>query len=437
MIKSRANENEKPSIKIHLSSDDPLSISAINDLIDHKEEDLYVDYKQSFDPNDGKHWHDITTDTMAFANTMGGYIVFGVTDSDFSVVGLPEPTVKALVDTNMVMQKFNRHVLPHFSAIRTKAHRTVSGVTIVIMHVPESEGKTHIFVKDVSYTYPSGKNKQLAYAGMMFIRRSATNHVVDPDDLEFIINRRIGYYKDSILNKIAKVVEAPIEHQVLVFDPKTKGDNDKTYYISDSSDAVPVKGMSFTIAPKSDVEELCGWISLSKRDIAFLPGVRRFWYLYSVRNNLTLTDEQAIEIVRFSLLAEMPVFFWLRTLTADQIKPILLQIFKATKNRRILTDVLNIAAFFGKTFHTKILKTSSENVKRVNATSKIFPNDPFQRFSCGMSYNEEDRIHNEEKLTAFAKELSENNGGVLEKLKAKALDCRLYGRIDKYVVCSQ
>jgi len=425
--------NVKLSISSFLNCIDPLCLDAINKLLSHKEEDLYVDYKECFDPNDEKHWHGITTDAVAFANAMGGYIVFGVRDVDFTLVGLLEDAVKALTDTNLVMQKLNRYIAPPFTMIRTKRHCTESGNVITIMHIPESKGKTHIFVKDVSYKYPTGSTKQLAYPGMVFIRRSATNHVVDPEDLEFIINRRIEYYKESILNKIAKVVEAPPDHQVLIFDPCSKANNDKSYFISDSPDAIPVSGMSFTIAPRTDVEEICGWISLSKRDPSFRPTEVRLWHMYSVRNNLVLTPGQIIEMIRFSLLSEMPIFFWLKSLSADDIKSVLLRIFSQTNNMRTKTYVLNVASFLGNTFHTKVLKKLGDEAKRIYGTSRKFPKDPFEPFCSNILSVNEDTNTYEKRLTDIAISLSHGKGGAVEKWRAKALDCRLYARTDKYV----
>ena len=264
------DNNPELTITSYLNSEDPLSDKAIEKILEHKEEDVYVDYKEEFEPTNELHWHGITTDAMAFANTLGGYIIYGVRDSDFSIIGVSQTTVEALTDTNMVMQKFNRYVSPHFSMIRTKAHNLLSG-HVVAMYIPESKGKTHMFVKEFQYKYPSGKIKSLAYPGMIYFRRSATNNIVSPEDLEFIINRRIEHYKESIMSKIAKVIEAPADHQILVFDPTVKTNGGKTYYISDSPDAIPVKGMSFTIVPSTYIEELCGWISLSKRDPTFRP----------------------------------------------------------------------------------------------------------------------------------------------------------------------
>jgi len=423
---------EQVSVKLFLSSGDPLSVEAIERLINHKEEDLYVDYKEAFDPDDEKQWIGITSDAMAFANMMGGYIVFGVRDSDFSVIGVPESVSSQLTDTNMIMQKLNRYVAPPFTLIRSKSHKTESGVVIVVVFVPESRGKTHIFVKDVSHKYPSGETKQIIRAGTIFVRRSATNHVVEPEDLEFIINRRIEHYKDSILSKIAKVVEAPSEHELLIFDPKAKGEGDKTYYITDSSEAIPVKGMSFTVVPSTDIEELCGCISLSKRDPSFQPSKKRLWYFYSIRNNLSLTVEQRQEMIRFSLLGELPIFFWLQSLSAEKIKAILFRVFRETRSRFIRWQVLDVSVFLGKTAYTKLLKQSGEKSGQLRLGLKRFPDDPVELFHPGLAGNG-NREKLESELTSIAEELSGNIGGVMRKMKAKALDCILYARRDKYV----
>lgn len=426
-------ENEgTSSIKLFLNSDDPLSVDAINKLTTHKEEDLYVDYKESFDPSEEKHWLGITADAMAFANTMGGYIVFGIRDSTFSIVGLSEQVIRELTNTNMVMQKLNRYVLPPFTMIRTKSHRIESGNNIVVMYIPESKGKTHMFVKNVSYTYPTGKTKLLIHVGTLYVRRSATNNVVEPEDLEFIINRRIEYYKDSIMGKIAKVVEAPAEHELLIFDPKSKANGDKRYVISDSSDAIPVKGMSFTVTPSTDVEELSGWISLSKRDLSFQPSKERLWYFYSVRNDLTLNTEQLKAMARFSFLVELPVFFWLRLLSAEEIKTILLKVFQETRNRLIKCHVLDVAAFLDKPFYTKMLKKSGAEGTKLGERFEKFGDDPFKLFHQNL-VGSDNREELENELTKIAEKLSRGNGDIMEKWKARAIDCYLYARKDKYV----
>lgn len=95
---------EEINIKTIIEADDPLSSDAINFLLGYKEEDIYVDYKETFNKDDEKHWLGITSDAMAFANTLGGFIVFGVRDKDFEVVDIEEAAKAALTDTNQLLQ---------------------------------------------------------------------------------------------------------------------------------------------------------------------------------------------------------------------------------------------------------------------------------------------------------------------------------------------
>ena len=433
---------EKLSIKDILTSNDPLSEDALKLLIDYKEEDLFVDYKESFDEKDERHWLGITIDAMAFANTRGGFIVFGIKDSDFSVTGLFDQSIRVLTNTNQILQKFNRYVSPHFSSIRTKEYST-SGGKVAIMYVPESKGKTHIFIKDVNYKFPGGTQKKMISAGMIFIRRSVTNQVLMPEDLEFIIDRRIEHFKESILKKISKVIESPPEHNVLVFDPKSSVENDHRFSITDSDSAIPIKGMSFTIAPSTDFEECCGWISLAKRDPTFLPSHERLWYLYSIRESLSLNHDQLLEITRFSLLLEHPVFYWVKDLNADDIKRKLTMVFDETKKIDIKSDCLRISAFLGRTIFMKLLKKLGTGIKRIEHKCKKFPPDPFDLFhkqliegkkGAPKEHDENEfRIKLASELSQNVKNFSERAGGVMEKINAIAMDCYLYARSDKYL----
>ncbi|MGB7582951.1 MAG: ATP-binding protein [Sedimentisphaerales bacterium] len=424
-------KDENVSIKTHLNSESPLTADAFDALINHKHEDINVDYKENFNPTDEKDWHSITSDAMAFANVSGGYIVFGVRDGDFCPVGLSESSAKALIDTNMVIQKMNRHVAPPFSMISTKAYTMPSGLVVVVMHIPESKGRTHIFVKEVSYKYPSGKEKLLSYAGMIYVRRSATNQVIQPEDFEFIIERRIKYYKELLHENIAKVVEAPMGHQVLVFDPNATSEAKNTFSISDRADAISVKGMSFTTAPQTDVEEICGWIALSQRHADFQPDEERLWYMYSKRHELILTNVQLIEILRFYLLRELPTFFWMRRLTAEEIGVCLLKILRGSKNKRIRKDIVNVAAFLGGGFNSKIRRGFDD--EELYRDLRCIQNNPSDAFSF-KALIDGDEENLEQRLTELASQLSQGSRDVLQKLRAKELDCRLYARTDKYIL---
>jgi hypothetical protein len=70
--------DKSPSVIELLRTEDPLSDLACKFLLEYKEEDSHVDYKRDFEPSSEKCWYDLAIDVMAFANTHGGYLVYGV-----------------------------------------------------------------------------------------------------------------------------------------------------------------------------------------------------------------------------------------------------------------------------------------------------------------------------------------------------------------------
>jgi len=134
-------------IQDYLKSSNPLSEEAMDFLIEYKEEDQYVDYKEDFDSKSEKEWIGITKDAMAFANTCGGYLVFGVQDVTYKLLGLKAETVKILDDITRIHSKLNRYISPHITSLRTRPH-IKDDKTFVIFCIPESIGKTHIVIKE-------------------------------------------------------------------------------------------------------------------------------------------------------------------------------------------------------------------------------------------------------------------------------------------------
>ena len=190
------------SIEELLSSKDPLNREVALHLASYNEEDDRVDYKQNLDPTSEKDWLEITKDISAFANTHGGYLVFGISDSDKKVIGLTRKVSNVLKDVNNINQKVNRYIEPHIISSRSKEFR-INGSSIVVLLIPQSVGKTHLICKDGNFTYPSGEKKVVLRKGTFYIRRSASNHLGDSRDLSDVIERRIDQFRDSLMEKVA------------------------------------------------------------------------------------------------------------------------------------------------------------------------------------------------------------------------------------------
>ena len=148
-----------------------------------------------------KQWLGLTKDFMAFANTEGGYLVFGVEDSNFDIVGITESLTKTLLETKNILDKINRYVRPEFVNIRSSKYKSKNGILVAVF-IPPSLGKTYIVTKEGSFMYPESNDKQIELRpGNIYVRRSATNNVISPEGLEDIINRRIDYYKENYLTE--------------------------------------------------------------------------------------------------------------------------------------------------------------------------------------------------------------------------------------------
>ena len=423
-------------VKALLLSDDPLSASTIRLLIDYREEDLHVDYKESFEPNDNKHWLELTKDAMAFANTHGGYIILGVRYQPFEILGLKETTIKILSDANNILQKINRYIAPPFTDIRTKEYETESGHIVVIL-VPESKGKTHIVIREANHKYPDGKTQMILYPGMIYVRRSGTNHVISPTDLESIMNRRIDYYKESLFDKITKVIKAPMEHEMVIIDPTDSSGSTKKIKLTGDHDAIAVKGVSFTIAPKTDQEEIAGWIAMRKRDKDFIPRVERLWHIYSNRMGLkdTISDDHIAELIRLNLLRMIPVFYWMQFIATERSKKIIRECIDYAESFHEKASILHVGAIGGRGFYNSLLRMLGKDAKRLNVRSQSFPGEDLSVYfneawipkdGKGVKAKYKPVKDLEDRLNYLAAKFSASHCTNDERWEAEAIDYYLY-----------
>ena len=304
-----------------LNSDDSLSDEVFAFLLAYQEEDVLVDFKETFDGTD-REWLEITKDVMALANTHGGYLVFGVRDGTFTRVGVSLDTRALLTNTNNVLQKLNRVVEPALIRLRAKAFES-AGVTFVAWHVPESIDKTHFISRDGQFTHPKGRPQIVLREGTFWVRRSAGNHLGDSSDLEDIFTRRNQRFREALLSKLARVVNAPTESEVFVVQPGSTNPEGQQFTIADSSDALVVKGLSFTVPPSTDQQEVAGWIAMSRRDPEACPPKSKLWSWYTIRDRLELSEDQRVALAGFCLVSRVPAFYWLEGAHAESIKQIL------------------------------------------------------------------------------------------------------------------
>jgi Schlafen, AlbA_2 len=302
----------------YLRSEDPLSDDAIELLLKYKEEDLYTDYKEMIEKKYNKEWIELTKDIMSFANSHGGYLLFGIQDSTYNLIGLDEKSAAIIKNTDMVQQKINRYTEPEILNLRSKEYIN-EGKIFVVLFIPESLGKTHMVSKDAVVKYPSGDKKIILHKGTIYVRRSAGNHLCDSRDIDELISQRIKHFKKNLLSNISRVVEAPAESDVYILSQDPTAKTNKKFIIEDAPDAIKIKGMSFTISPETIEQEVSAWISLSKKDAAALPPPKILWKWYFQRESLDLSKAQRLAVAKFCIVSDVPAFFWIKGCTADSI----------------------------------------------------------------------------------------------------------------------
>ena len=431
------------SVQEFLDSEDPLSDEAFDFLLDYREEDARVDYKVTFDPAIEHNWLAITKDIMAFANTHGGYVMFGVRDAAFELIDLDPDSARTLVDTNKIIQKVNRFLDPPITHLRTKSF-VRDNKKVVGLFIPRSSGITHVISNDAGFTSPNGKQKVMLRKGTIYVRRSAGNHLADARDLDEIINRRIEQFRETLSKKIARVVEAPPESEVFVVPSDPEAEPHKRFIIDDAPDAIPVKGMSFTVAPKTLEQAIAAWMAMSSRDSLTLPPPHELWNWYEARQKLQLTPKQQLHVARFCLFKEVPVFYWLRGCPGAAIKEMLVEVMSTRPPGMQVEYLLAVSAFLGKRFYGSIVGRLGDYIRRVPARMRKYPPggprsllraDVIERRKAReFKGNETDlrfALLTELNQIAVSRQKREQPGAT-ERWEAQALDCYLYAQDDQY-----
>ena len=359
-------------LNFYITSSDPLTRELALFLLEYGEEDDRLDYKRNLDINSNKEWLSLVKDISAFANTRGGYLVFGVADDDKSLVGLPKNIENILKDSNNIHTKINSYLDPELKATRAKSFR-VEGKNFVVIYVPQSFDLTHMIKKD-GVIYKQSKNpKTILVKGTFYVRRSSSNHLGDSRDFDDVVERRIGQFREALIDKIARVVNTPADSNLFILSKDPEDVTGERFIIEDSPESMPVKGMSFTVSPESSNEEISAWRVLSKERSYIKPPPEVVWNWYALRDNLQIGESQKLAAFQFSLWVSAPVFFWIQGIENSKIRKVLLN---AIRNRPIAIEIspfLAVASFLGKATYKSALESLGDYVDKLPDRMKHFP----------------------------------------------------------------
>jgi hypothetical protein len=362
------------SVEELLKSQDPLSEEAMRAVLRAREENGFVDFKLDFDPVGDREWLEITKDVMAFANTAGGYLVFGVRNATYEIVGLKDEIARVLSDPNNLMQKLNRHVEPHFSALRSKAAQ-IDGKTCVVIFIPPSLGQTHVVSKDASFVQQSGAPKFVLRQGTFYVRRSGANHLADARDLDGVVMRGLEHFRSTLMEKIARVVESPVETEVLVVKQEGQEGTERKFVIKDAPDAIAVKGMTFSVTPETPEQEIAAWIAMTAGDPEALPSAGTVWKWYRDRRTLNLAPQQRARVAAYSLMRCVPAFYWLQGCSEDEMKEALKDVIERRPSLETVGNTLATSAFLGRKFYNSQVARLGGYATRLDRKQREYPQE--------------------------------------------------------------
>lgn len=141
---------------------------------------------------------------LAFANTDGGFIVFGIEPSG-KWIGLTKAELEQ-TDPAMMVELINGCVLPevvglNYTTLQYKKR------WFAILHAPPSQSVPHVSTKDVIDVQPTGR-KICLNKGAVYCRYGAKCDLATAAQFARMIEKRTAYVKSEMLRRI-KSVEIP------------------------------------------------------------------------------------------------------------------------------------------------------------------------------------------------------------------------------------
>ena len=195
-----------------------------------------LDFKSAFDPNSTRDWCELVKDIIAFANSGGGCIAFGVND-DGTPAGTDLSELR-MVDPATVVDKIQKYTDQHFAGF-SFGLASRHGVEIVALLI---SGASMPIVFSATGNYDSGGKQRNAFQqGTVYFRHGAKSEPGTTDDLRASLEREVDRVRSSWLDGIHKVVTAPLGATISVLTDEVR--------LSGAEDATGVRLVNDENAP--------------------------------------------------------------------------------------------------------------------------------------------------------------------------------------------
>jgi hypothetical protein len=190
-----------------------------------KRESKTVDFKRSFDPDNGGEWCEVIKDIVAMANSGGGTIIVGV-DNDGTSPGDPTVSRVLALDPAQITDKIAKYTGVQFDAFSLDEGER-GAAKVAVLSVGQAS-KPLVFEKPGTYPIAEGKQKTAFSAGTLYVRHGAKSEPATSEDVARILERHIQSVRKEWMAGVRKVVNAPVGAKVDVLPPGVRQSEDPT-----------------------------------------------------------------------------------------------------------------------------------------------------------------------------------------------------------------
>ncbi|MEX1046432.1 MAG: ATP-binding protein [Actinomycetota bacterium] len=204
-----------------------------------RRESKYVDFKESFDPDQDGEWCELLKDFAAMANSGGGIVVVGLRNN--GTLSRLSVTKVLKIDPAHIADKLFKYTSEHFDGFAVREVRRGQRQLAVI--VIEGVDVPIVFTKPGTHAVPNGRQKTAFARGTCYFRHGAKSEPATSNDLRLFVERQVENARHVWLGNVRKVVEAPADAHVAVYRPSHGETEDGPQLIQLTNDSnAPVYG---------------------------------------------------------------------------------------------------------------------------------------------------------------------------------------------------
>lgn len=196
----------------------PVNDSLLQIALERESESAEVDFKSTFDVRLSGDWLALLKDIVAFANSGGGIIAFGLDDNGRAT----DKDVSSLagVDPADISNWIYKYTTSHFHDFKLVECRKGENAVVALLIGPAKY--PIVFTRVGTFEPIPGQQKTVFSVGTVYFRHGAKSEPGASEDLRDFIDRKLEEIKRSWLDGISKVVEAPPGSRIAFVSPEAQ-----------------------------------------------------------------------------------------------------------------------------------------------------------------------------------------------------------------------